>query len=270
MVAKSYRTQPRRSSPSAPSPVGKGCETDGAPLGRRRRRSRISTSRRSESATGPPPPIDDDGGVTSNDTFFEHQRTRGYRLCTPDVSECDAARLLEEEHAVDAVAHYLRHGGFDRSGAASSIADALQSTGAGLSIDLWAAVQRGEGAHHAFHVHDGAVVSGVYYSSCPAGCAPLVLSRPAELIVADATNKHCGSVKSEEDEDQTEDVVIHPREGQMVLFPPWVSHDVPPVGEADMSNAQNPRVSWAFNLTARLASIGDPWNVTRQFRDSSC
>jgi hypothetical protein len=77
--------------------------------------------------------------------------------------------------------------------------------------------------------------------------------------------------EEEEDEDvkvKDDDVIIHPRNGQLILFPPWLKHGVPmatngqqfPGGELDPSL---PRVSWAFNLTARLAYIGDAWDVTR-------
>jgi hypothetical protein len=76
--------------------------------------------------------------------------------------------------------------------------------------------------------------------------------------------------EEEEDEEvkvKEDDVIIHPNDGQLILFPPWLKHGVPlatngqqPGGELDHSL---PRVSWAFNLTARLAYIGDAWDVTR-------
>lgn len=43
----------------------------------------------------------------------------------------------------------------------SSIIHELQPGSPELTIDLWAAVQRGDGSHHKFHVHEDAVVSGV-------------------------------------------------------------------------------------------------------------
>jgi len=141
---------------------------------------------------------------------------------------------------------------------------------------MWAAVQRGKGAYHAYHVHEGTIVSGVYYSCCPTvGCAPLVLKKPSAECIVD------GNANGDDDENESSwywyatsdgddgmdegDVVIHPEEGQLILFPPWVSHGVPLVHEdSEMLDENNTsRVSWAFNLTGRLASIGDPWSVTR-------
>lgn len=200
--------------------------------------------------------------VTSNDNFFEYQRTRGYRLSTPSISDCDAVRQLEEEFIVDVVVDYLRY--FEDSssnGMATLIANTLQTSGIGLSVDLWAAVQRGIGAYHNFHVHEGAIVSGVYYSNCPLGCAPLVLRRPVGI---DTCSDLGGDDAIEKDE-----VTIQPRAGQLLLFPPWISHGVPLLETSEQNKTVSPdlnapRVSWAFNLNGKLASIGDPWAVTRQ------
>ncbi|KAL7540082.1 hypothetical protein ACHAXR_009858 [Thalassiosira sp. AJA248-18] len=258
-----------------------------APLGRRRRRVRTPTPRKSNSISEVvhSPIRHDDGkpspSITPNDNFFEFQRTRGYRLATHSISNCDAVRQLEEEHIVRAISHYVLQfaTGTNRevsSCMATSIAHQLhQSTGIGLSIDLWAAVQRGRGARHAYHVHEGAIVSGVYYSSCPLGCAPLILRRPDDpMIDAPVNNQGKYDRDLEKDIIEKEDVAIHPKEGQLVLFPPWVSHGVPLINRDEIGNEQmkinlnSPRVSWAFNLTGRLASIGDPWSITQS--SSSC
>jgi hypothetical protein len=76
--------------------------------------------------------------------------------------------------------------------------------------------------------------------------------------------------EEEEDEDvkvKDDDVIIHPRNGQLILFPPWLKHGVPLATNGQQLDGDLypslPRVSWAFNLTARLAYIGDAWNVTR-------
>lgn len=216
---------------------------------RRKRRSRTST--RAHTIESPTIIIDPDTSsskVTPNDNFFEHQRTRGYRLATPLISDCDAVSQLEEEHIVNAIAYYLRQFEDSRGMLSTTIADTLQSSGIGLSIDLWAAVQKGNGAYHHYHVHEGAIVSGVYYSCTPLGCAPLVFKKP-ECFVGN---------------DEEDDVVIRPKEGQIVLFPPWLSHGVPKANTDQEDNSQShlPRVSWAFNLNGKIA-LGDPWDVTR-------
>lgn len=243
---------------------------DGSPSSiRRRRRARPSNAKRDDPASSLSMAshrgsASSEPAVTPNDNFFEFQRTRGYRLATPSISSCGAALQLEERHIIDATIHYLQYVGKSSAGRrgcnqsggtlAESIANKLQKSGAGLSIDLWAAVQRGGGAYHADHVHEGAIVSGVYYSNCPVGCAPLVLRKPDDAKQGEQFQSDAGSPDQE-------DVVIQPAEGQMVLFPPWLLHGVPMVNQHQQSDL--PRVSWAFNLTARLASIGDPWSVTQ-------
>mmetsp|Transcript_12437 Transcript_12437/g.26468 ORF Transcript_12437/g.26468 Transcript_12437/m.26468 type:complete len:316 (-) Transcript_12437:16-963(-) len=246
-------------------------ENEAPSAGRRRRRA--STPLQKNNSDHPPSlpsTLSHDNSssalkTTPNDNFFEFQRMRGYRLASPYISDCDAARQLEEEHVVGAVSHYLQQ--FPTS-IAKSIANQIEACDAGISIDLWAAVQRGPGAYHAFHVHEGVIVSGVYYSNCPSGCAPLILKKPSGGNTFDAINSDHQRYNSEQDGDgiEKEDVIIHPKEGQLVLFPPWLSHGVPMVNEAKQ-NAERldnnlPRVSWAFNLTGRFASIGDPWSAT--------
>jgi hypothetical protein len=64
------------------------------------------------------------------------------------------------------------------------------------------------------------------------------------------------------------DVVISPRAGELVLFPPWLVHGVPMAAAAEATDASihQPRVSYAFNVTGGMGAYawGDPWDVTRQ------
>eukprot|EP00978_Attheya_sp_CCMP212_P048144 scaffold477964_cov83-Attheya_sp.AAC.1 len=130
--------------------------------------------------------------LTHNDYFFEHQRTRGYRLATPAIANCQEAFRLQEELIATAAVNYLTAIGDafqDTNNKAALHAASRQRSGEHghghghgqlglLSIDMWAAVQRGRGAYHADHVHEGVLVSGVYYASVPSKSAPLVLRRP--------------------------------------------------------------------------------------------
>eukprot|EP01082_Thalassiosira_pseudonana_P003368 g2518.t1 g2518 contig12:277885-278814(-) len=209
--------------------------------------------------------------TTPNDNFFEYQRTRGYHLATPSISNCKSVHSLHEEYLVDSITYYLHY-----AINSTSLANQLSLSGIGgeFSIDLWAAIQQGKGAYHEFHVHKGAIVSGVYYSSCPVGCAPLVLRKPDEDTLQSLDRE--GRVEQEQVKTNIilecieGDVVIQPNEGQLVLFPPWVEHGVPLAVEPDngreVIDMHQPRVSWAFNLTGRLAAIGNPWDLTRQFQ----
>jgi hypothetical protein len=64
---------------------------------------------------------------------------------------------------------------------------------------------------------------------------------------------------------ESDDVIImNPKEGQVIIFPPWLLHGVPKVEtDSDESNFQEPRVSFAFNLSGAYAG-GDPWNFTQE------
>lgn len=190
----------------------------------------------------------DRNAPTSNDNFFEHQRTRGYRMATEPIANCQCARRLQEDLLVDAAASYLREGAEAQVLADRMLlGDGVTSSGGELSVDMWVSVQRGVGAHHGYHVHDGALVSGVYYAAVPPGSAPLCLRRPEEIT---------GSANG--------DVVIDPTEGQLILFPPWIKHGVPPSQDASHTKSNLPRVSFALNVTDKFG-YGDPWDVTRRF-----
>ena len=114
-----------------------------------------------------------------------------------------------------------------------------------------------KGAYHANHVHEGVLVSGVYYAAVPSGSAPLVLRRPK----ADDTRLNESQSKAI---DEVTDVVLSPEEGNLVLFPPWVEHGVPVAEEQHPNDSNNlPRVSFAFNVTGAFALGNDLWNATR-------
>ena len=263
---------------SATLPSSSHQEVDTAFSKNRRRRRRPSSHKNAEASRD----IDiiselglESTSPTQNDNFFEYQRRNGYEILNHQTN--DLLHQLKEVHINNAIIHYLQqyhinsNNNEDENGASNlqqqrltnSIINELQNNfSPELSIDLWATVQRGKGAHHMFHVHDGALVSGVYYSSCPLGCAPLVLRRPMLNCNDDDSREE----KEDEEEMNDDDVIIHPNNGQLILFPPWLKHGVPMATNGQKTGAELdllPRVSWAFNLTARLAYIGNAWDVTR-------
>jgi len=208
--------------------------------------------------------------LTHNDYFFEHQRTRGYRLATPAIANCQEAFRLQEELIATAAVNYLtaigdafQDNNNKAAHAASRQLSGEHGHGLGHSINMWAAVQRGRGAYHADHVHKGVLVSGVYYASVPSKSAPLVLRRPMDTH----TGVRAAAV-SKEDDDDDDDLIIHPSEGQLILFPPWLLHGVPALrmdkdeDDGPSEHGHLPRVSFAFNVSGSFAG-GDPWDVTR-------
>lgn len=173
---------------------------------------------------------------TPNDQFFEHQKSRGYSVMDDNSSSHpEMMDVLRDSILMDASSVYLKE-----CGAPENL---LQQLGVLYSIDAWAAVQHGQGAYHRDHVHEDVLVSGVYYASVPEGSAPLVLQRPRECDTAE------------------ESVVVSPQAGQLIIFPPWLWHGVPLAEDSNMS-PQQPRVSFAFNLSGPYA--GDPWEITRK------
>lgn len=193
--------------------------------------------------------IDSKTGLTTNDYFFEHQRINGYSQQTMSIPQM---KQLEELLSLE-VQTYLSS---MNNMAATDVASRLQNDGT-VKFDIWATVQVGAGAYHADHVHENVFVSGVYYSAVPEGSAPLVLHRPLKI---DGEEYDQNDVKEENDDDDDSKCIIYPKEGQVVLFPPWLLHGVPPIGKSTSLNS--PRVSFAFNVSGY--TFGDPWDVTRK------
>ena len=137
---------------SSPAVGGKESNTGAATTGTRRRRRTPSTRQENtmESSTGRSkgpvvPPGNHNCGssgvmtLTDNDFFFEHQKTRGYRLASHSIANCECTERLQEDYLVTAVAYYL-----DTVCGAKPLSDLLFLGTGELSIDIWAAVQRGK------------------------------------------------------------------------------------------------------------------------------
>ncbi len=187
--------------------------------------------------------VDSKTGLTTNDYFFEYQRNHGF--CEHMIQTPEMVHLQNEISSY--VQQYLFS--FD-SAAANDVAVRLCNHDVTVKIDMWATVQIGEAAYHADHVHENVFVSGVYYASMPEGSAPLVFHRPEY-------DEGCGDMVQNDTE---ETITVHPTEGQLIVFPPWLLHGVSPTGRK--TNNSNPRVSFAFNVSGR--TLMNPWNVTKE------
>jgi hypothetical protein len=106
--------------------------------------------------------------LTANDYFFEHQRVNGFIHGTRILSQSKDIQQLKDVLSLH-IEPYLEFWG-DQGG--NEVLGLLKREI--LSLDLWVAIQRGQGAHHKNHVHEGVFLSGVYYCKVPQGSAPLV------------------------------------------------------------------------------------------------
>lgn len=187
--------------------------------------------------------VDSKTGVTTNDRFFEHQKNNGYCQQLMPISEFSQLQnILTTE-----VQTYLSS--FTNSTTSSELIHRLNIDST-VKLDVWATVQIGKEAYHANHVHENVFVSGVYYASVPDGSAPFVLYKPMDK------DRDVEIYRQNDDHDAT--FVIHPEEGQVVIFPPWLLHGVP--RPTKLCN-ELPRVSFAFNVSG--FSLGDHWDATK-------
>ena len=96
-------------------------------------------------------------------------------------------------------------------------------------MHVWASVHRG-GSTHPRHIHANAAVSGVFYVRAPRGSGRICFFDPR------------GSVPPFEREVRHE-----PLAGELLLFPPWLSHAVASSTMPDDADADGARVSISFN-----------------------
>ena len=90
------------------------------------------------------------------------------------------------------------------------------------------------GGFNFLHMHDGALLSGVFYLQSPDGSGSLVFRDPRPLIIHAATEGAWANAHNE--------VHLRPEVGMIVLFPPWLEHYVEP-HQNDV-----PRISISFNV----------------------
>lgn len=202
---------------------------------------------------------DGGGAVTNNDVYFEYQRINGYRLKPLHFDgiaeeENEAFTICKSQLLPHVSTLYLNE-------LSTKIVSSLDGL---LTCDMWATVQRGKGAFHPNHIHDGAFASGVLYVKLPMGSAPLLFKKPTEL---DSISNNYTLEEQEGWEQINEDtVVFYPKEGQIILFPPWLYHGVP-IADNHNANNNDARISFAFNVTGPFGG-GNPFDVTRMYLDS--
>lgn len=90
------------------------------------------------------------------------------------------------------------------------------------------------GGYNRQHGHEGVLAAGVYYIQVPedSGCISFVEPRPAAKYSPLLTAMPFGS----------ENRNLHPKPGDMFIFPGWLEHSV------ETNNSDQPRISIPFNI----------------------
>jgi hypothetical protein len=130
----------------------------------------------------------------------------------------------------------------------SCCAVAIRQMGHGdqrLQLESWVNIHD-RGGFNFLHMHEGALLSGVFYLHSPDGSGSLVFRDPRPLIVNTSTEGAWANAHNE--------VHLQPEAGMIVLFPPWLEHYVEP-HQNDI-----PRISISFNILKLPPKIG-PWSA---------
>jgi uncharacterized protein (TIGR02466 family) len=142
----------------------------------------------------------------------------------------------------DACEEYIRR--YARPGTLEGIKDAHTES-------MWSAVYI-PSTVHSHHVHQGSIVSAVYYSKVGKSNTPIVFSDPRGAPPVQPYEQYEGEHDFEPEGPFHQQFNYFPKEGELVLFPSWLVHKVPShFGESE-------RVSWPFNYQGPI----DSWSRT--------
>jgi uncharacterized protein (TIGR02466 family) len=101
-----------------------------------------------------------------------------------------------------------------------------------FALQAWANLHD-PGSYNALHVHANVLMSGCYYIKIPEGAGPIRFRDPRPGVVLSPFIN--GGINT------CQDILIHPKEGQLVVFPNWLDHAV------DVNEADDTRISIAMN-----------------------
>jgi uncharacterized protein (TIGR02466 family) len=102
-----------------------------------------------------------------------------------------------------------------------------------FELESWVNIHD-RGGFNFLHMHEAALLSGVFYLQAPDGSGSLVFRDPRPLIIHASIEGAWANAHNE--------VHLQPEAGMVVLFPPWLEHYVEP-HENDI-----PRISISFNV----------------------
>jgi len=118
---------------------------------------------------------------------------------------------------------------------------AFQQMGAakiGFHLESWINMHD-KGGFNFLHLHDGCLLSGVFYLQVPAGSGDLVFRDPRPGVLHSPFKGN--------DANGHNDVHLRPETGLVALFPSWLEHYVEPHG------SDTPRIAISFNALAAPA-----------------
>jgi uncharacterized protein (TIGR02466 family) len=125
---------------------------------------------------------------------------------------------------------------------------------------IWASVHH-QGSCHPPHVHSDSVVTGTFYAATPRSSAPIIFDDPRgktphDIMVRVEQNllHGTGDVDSGYAPFHTP-YVVHPTAGELIVFPPFLVHQVPRCESVEA------RVSYSFNLFGAWTAV--PETATR-------
>ena len=117
-------------------------------------------------------------------------------------------------------------------------------------IEGWTSVHK-DGIRHPIHAHPDTTLAGTIYLRVPReGAGAIVWSDPRGLrYKGEIGDVDCSRRRDEIDCDDflalgSNTVRVVPETGTIVLFPPWLRHQVEPT----LGNGDSPRVAFSFNL----------------------
>lgn len=159
--------------------------------------------------------------VPLNDRFYEAQRRR-FEDGMPPLFDSNTLRSwrtawlgLVREYVSVAAGPEAAHALFSRE----------------LQVFVWGGVHRGC-SYHQTHVHEDSAVSGTFYLDLPPGSGEIAFEDPRGMRPPFSRNR----------------MVHRPEAGQLLLFPPWLSHGVLPSCAATGAAGGAARVALSFNV----------------------
>ena len=124
----------------------------------------------------------------------------------------------------------------------------------------WASVHN-EGGRHPLHDHPDTLIAGTFYLHAPEDAGRIVFHDPRRAFAASSSGDRVEGMN----------IAVKPVPGMVVLFPPWVGHEVEPTssGEERVAISFNLRGKWKYtargsvffghnNINDRVSSDGLP------------